>query len=232
MDKNNFLLKGRKALVTGGSRGIGKAIADLMQEAGAKVIRTDTRDLDLGDDNSVRLFLKKMDSFGPLDILVNNAGINKISAIDRINSDDWDRIIKVNLTGAARLTTKVAQIMIARKTKGRILNISSIYGVVSRAGRAAYSASKAGLIGLTRATALDLAPRGILVNALCPGFVLTGLTRSILSAKEIKGLSGQVPLGRFGKEEEIASAALFLCSDMNTYITGQALMADGGFTAR
>jgi 3-oxoacyl-[acyl-carrier protein] reductase len=111
------------------------------------------------------------------------------------------------------------------------VNVSSIFGLVSRSKRDSYSASKAGLIGLTRAAALDLAPYGILVNALCPGFTLTDLTRSILSKDEMKRLSSEIPLGRFAREEEIAASAVFLCSDLNTYITGQAIAVDGGFTA-
>jgi 3-oxoacyl-[acyl-carrier protein] reductase len=232
MPSNNISLKGKTALVTGATRGIGKAIASLFKEAGAKVIAVGSKELDLSDGQSIERFLERMEGFGPIHILVNNAGINKIDAIDQINDEDWDRIIQVNLTGARKLMTKTSQIMIRRKIKGHILNISSIFGIVARAKRGSYAASKAGLIGLTKAVALDLAPQGILVNALCPGFVGTDLTRSVLSKKEMAMLSQDVALGRFADVEEIACAALFLCSSKNTYITGQAIVADGGYIAR
>lgn len=228
--KNHLSLKGKRAVVTGATRGIGLAIADLFKELGAEVVSTGTKDLDLDNATSIDSFLARLRKLPSIDILVNNAGVNKIAAVDEIERKDWDRILQVNLTGPMLLTREVARLMKKSKKGGRILNISSIYGVVSRAKRNAYSASKFGLIGLTKASALDLAAHGILVNALCPGFVLTDLTKSMLSPKEIKTLSNQVPLGRFGKESEIASAAAFLCSDLNTYITGQTIVIDGGFT--
>ena len=130
------------------------------------------------------------------------------------------------------LTKAVASHMVRHKTSGKIINVSSIFGVISKSKRAAYSASKAGLIGLTRACSLDLAPHGILVNALCPGFVETEMTSKILSADDKKVLAAQVPLGRFAQAGEIAAAAVFLCSGLNTYMTGQVFIVDGGFVSR
>lgn len=239
----NFSAK--TALVTGGTRGIGRAMVRLLLSAGCKVIYTGTgnRDrsvirgatywqLDFNQPASVNSFLVRMRGLSRLDILINNAGINIIEPIDRLNRENWDKIIRVNLTGAMLLMREASRMMKKRRIPGRVLNISSIFGVISKSRRNSYSASKSGLIGLTRAAALDLARDKILVNALCPGFVLTDLTRSVLSTKEIRDLSFEIPLGRFAEEEEIARVALFLCSDSNTFMTGQALVADGGFSIR
>ena len=238
---NRMFEKGKVALVTGGTRGIGKAIVQLLTQQGCRVIYTGTKrnspshpatqywPLDLADDASIAEFLKRLKKVPQIDILVNNAGINIIEPIDALDADHWEKIIKVNLTGSMLLMKEAARIMKKNKRGGRILNISSIFGLVSKAKRNAYSASKAGLIGLTRASALDLAADRIMVNALCPGFVLTDMTKHILSPKEIRVLSAEIPLGRFGREMEIAKTALFLCSDWNTYITGQTVVVDGGF---
>ena len=232
--------KGKVILITGGTRGLGFAMARMFHQAGGRVICTGRArnghlakefeywPLDLSEEKSLADFIKRLKVLKCLDVLVNNAGINVVEPIDHVTRADWDKILQVNLTGAMVLMREAAGLMKRRHIKGRILNISSIFGIISRAKRNAYSASKAGLIGLTRAGALDLAADGILVNALCPGFVLTDLTKSILSKSDIAGLKKQIPMGRFGTEEEIARAALFLCSGLNTYITGQTLVADGG----
>jgi NAD(P)-dependent dehydrogenase (short-subunit alcohol dehydrogenase family) len=238
MLKADFDFKGKTAIVTGASRGIGKAIADLLSAQGAQVIGTSTKGdgalktLDLADPKSVKDFISFVKTLPKVDILINNAGINKIDLIADVDDDDWDNIIKVNLTGTQRLMKAVASKMIQTKTAGRILNISSIFGIVSRSKRNAYSASKAGVIGLTKASALDLAQYGIMVNALCPGFVKTDMTASILSESDMNDLSAKVPLGRFAAEDEIAKSALFLCSELNSYMTGQTLVIDGGFISR
>ncbi len=233
-------LKGKVVLITGGTRGFGRAMVEVFSQCGAVVIYTGTSSqmkplkgtqywpLDLSDESSLSVFVERLRKLPRLDVLVNNAGINVIEPIDQITREHWDKIVQVNLTGAMVLMREAAILMKKKRIKGRILNISSIFGLISRAKRNAYSATKAGLIGLTHASALDLAPSGILVNALCPGFVLTDLTKSILSKKDIALLKTQIPMGRFGTEEDIARAALFLCSDFNTYITGQTLVADGG----
>jgi 3-oxoacyl-[acyl-carrier protein] reductase len=242
MLKSDLNFKGKRAVVTGGTRGIGKSIADLLAELGCHVIYTGTKAeaafpgpdrtylrLDLADDASIKSFFAELSKAGPVDILVNNAGINLIEPIDKISEERWQRIIKVNLTGAMLLTREISGKMIEEGRGGKILNVSSIFGLISRAMRDSYSSSKSGLIGLTRASALDLAPHNILVNALCPGFTLTDLTKSILSEKDMAELSAEVPLGRMAEEKEIARTAVFLVSDLNTYMTGQVLVADGGY---
>lgn len=240
MKQNKFKLmfKGKVVLITGSTRGIGKSMAVCFNALGARVIRTGTKpagtgtkdylQLDLNNDLSLEKFISEIKKLKHIDVLVNNAGINIIEPVDEIKDEHWDKIIKVNLTGAMKITRAVARIMKKNKQGGKILNVSSVFGIISKAKRDAYSASKAGLIGLMRASALDLAPYNILVNALCPGFTMTDLTKSILSKKEIEQLSREIPLGRFAREEEIACAAAFICSDLNTYMTGQAFVVDGG----
>ncbi len=242
--KINF--SGKTAIVTGGTRGIGRSIVLLLLESGCHVIYTGTKKqcenpieqgqyehLDLSDEKTIECFVKKViNKTSQIDILVNNAGINIIEPIDEIQDDHWEKVLTVNLTGAMRMMREVVKVMKRSGCGGKILNISSIFGIVSRFKRSSYSASKAGMIGLTRASMLDLAPFNILVNALCPGFTLTELTKSVLSEKEMKELSSEVPMSRFANVSEIANTALFLCSDLNSYMTGQVIVVDGGFTAK
>ncbi len=232
--------KGKTVLLTGGTRGLGAAMRDAFAGLGARVIYTGTAvgakpkagtvywPLDLADAQSTSSFISRMRALKRLDVLVNNAGTNILGSIDRIQKDDWDKVLRVNLTGAMLLMKEAAVLMKKNKAGGRILNVSSIFGLISRERRNAYSASKAGLLGLTRAAALDLAGHGVLVNAVCPGFVLTDLTKRMLSGREQAQLVGRIPMGRFGREEEIAAAAVFLCSSLNTYMTGQTMVVDGG----
>jgi 3-oxoacyl-[acyl-carrier protein] reductase len=237
---------GKTALVTGGTRGIGKSIVTLLIDAGCNVIYTGTqkkpditienasyKQLDLSDKKSITHFIKNvLNDIKKIDILINNAGINIIESIDKLDEKNWQKVLDVNLTGPMLLTREVSKKMKKNNKGGKILNVSSIFGIVSKAKRDSYSASKFGLIGLTRASALELAPYNILVNALCPGFTSTELTMSILSKEEIKLLQKQIPMGRFAEAEEIAKAAIFLCSDLNSYITGQTLIVDGGFVSK
>lgn len=237
---------GKIAIVTGGTRGIGKSIVSLLLESGCEVIYTGTGErvaendvggryeqLDMSDGQSIERFVSEvMGSLSRVDILINNAGINIIEPIDKVQDEHWEKVLAVNLTGPMRLMRETVKMMKESGRGGKILNISSIFGVVSKAKRNSYSASKTGLIGLTRASALDLAPYNILVNALCPGFTKTELTVSILSRTEMKGLASDVPLGRFAEVSEIAKIAVFLCSDLNSYMTGQIVVADGGFTVK
>jgi len=240
----NIDFSGKTAIVTGGTRGIGKSIVSLLLESGCNVIYTGTKkhgkstsekgryeQLDLSSKDSIEQFIEDVIQKTPhIDILINNAGINVIEPIDTVHNDAWDQVLAVNLTGPMYLMREVSKVMKRNNEEGRILNISSIFGVVSKEKRNAYSASKTGLIGLTRASALDLAPYKILVNALCPGFTMTELTTSILSEEERKTISSQIPLGRFADASEIAKVAVFLCSNQNTYITGQTIVVDGGVT--
>jgi NAD(P)-dependent dehydrogenase (short-subunit alcohol dehydrogenase family) len=188
---------------------------------------------DLGDRQAAcRLAEQAASAFGRVDILVNNAGINIISPIDRVQDSDWDRVLAVDLTAPMVLSRALAGPM-KEKGWGRIIHISSIFGVVSRDGRSAYSAAKAGLIGLTKSMALDLAPFGITVNALLPGPFETPLTASMHSDEAARRwFTERVPLGRWAKPEELAGPLLLLASDAGSYITGTALVVDGGWTAQ
>lgn len=234
------------AIITGGTRGIGRGIVSLLTDCGCEVIYTGVskkseeknqkgqfEQLDLLDEASIsRFIIEVMGNSKKIDILVNNAGINYIEPIDEIHEENWERILKVNLTGSMKLIKGTANIMMQAGTGGKILNISSIFGVVSKEKRNSYSASKTGLIGLTRSCALDLARHNILVNALCPGFTNTELTASVLSTEEMAAMASEVPVGRFAEVSEIATIAVFLVSDLNSHMTGQTLIADGGFTVK
>ncbi len=216
----------RTVLLTGGNRGIGKAIAECLQAEGHLVEAPGREELDLSSPSSIQNYLQS----SPLrpDILINNAGVNRIGALEDLPFADWQAVLGINLTAPFLLIQGVVRAMKERGW-GRILNITSAYSLVARPGRAAYSASKAGLNGLTRTTALELAPHNILVNALCPGFVDTEMTRQNNNAGEIEALRALVPLGRLAEPREIAAFAAFLVSDRNSYLTGQVITVDGGF---
>jgi 3-oxoacyl-[acyl-carrier protein] reductase len=216
----------RRALVTGGNRGIGLAIAALLRAQGHEVIAPTRDEVDLSSPASVQDYLKRL-SFQP-DILVNNAGLNKINPLDTLPLEDWQAVINTNLTAPFLLTQAVAGPMKERRW-GRIVNISSCYSKVTRAGRMAYTASKSGLNGLTQSAAVELAPFNVLVNAVCPGFVETDMTRQNNNPAQIEALRLQVPLGRLAQPGEIAEFVAFLVSDRNTYLTGECIPVDGGF---
>ncbi len=236
--------KGKTAIVTGATRGIGKAIADLLWELGAHVIYTgrarfsesgagERRDywpLDAESDESVDAFQTRMLDLPQLDILVNNAGTSVVDAIDAVDDADWNSVLTVNLTAPMKLMRAASKIMKDARNGGRILNVSSLFGVIARPNRHAYTASKSALSGLTRSAGLELAPEGILVNAIAPGFILTDLTRKMLSVERRKSLEEIVPIGRMGNEEEIAKFSAFLVSDANTYLVGQTVTVDGGMS--
>jgi len=186
--------------------------------------------MDLFDAASIKNFLQKSKKEG-IDILVNNAGINIINRVEAIDSESWNQMMRLNLTAPLELIQGVVEEM---KTKrwGRIVNISSVFGLVTREKRAGYSAVKSGLNGLTRTCAVELGPMGILVNAVCPGYVETDLTRQNNSPEDLKRIAETIPLRRLAQTGEIARFVVFLCSEENTYITGQTLAIDGGFTCQ
>jgi 3-oxoacyl-[acyl-carrier protein] reductase len=242
-------LRGRVALVTGGSRGLGSAIAQALAAAGAAVAvnyrsgqaaaETVVARIagaggkavavagDVGEPAAIdALFESAQSQLGPIEILVNNAGIAQDGLLLRMGVDDWDRVLDVNLRGAF-LCSKAALRGMIRHRWGRIVNVSSVVGLMGNAGQANYAAAKAGLLGLTRATAREVASRGITVNAIAPGFIETEMTAT-LSAAQREAVLREVPLQRFAVPDEIAPSVVFLASDAAAYITGQVLTIDGG----
>ena len=242
-------LGGKVAVVTGGSRGIGLAIAAWLAEHGATVV-VSGRDIDrlqiatkelekhggpvLGvaadaakREDADRLVDTTRERFGRLDILVNNAGITRDGLVVRMKDDDWDRVMEINLRGAFLMTRAAAKAMVRLKAGGRIINIASTAGAMGNAGQANYSAAKAGLIGLTKATARELAHWGILVNAVAPGLIETDMAAA-LPAEAREALLAQVPLKRIGTAREVAEMVGFLAGDGAAYVTGQVFHVNGG----
>jgi 3-oxoacyl-[acyl-carrier protein] reductase len=238
-------LTGRVAFVTGGTRGIGRAIATTLRRAGAKVAitgrdaeRTRAAASELGDGvagfgcemtdaSQVEAAISSAEAaLGPIDVLVNNAGLTRDQIVLRMSEADWDTVLDANLKGAFIAIRAVLKGMMKRKA-GRIINVTSIVGLIGNKGQANYAASKAGLIGLTKSVAREYASRNILVNCVAPGLVETDMTDAL--PVEARGsLLQQIALGRLGRPEEIAGAVLFLASDLAGYVTGQVLVVDGG----
>lgn len=237
-------LDGKVALVTGGSRGIGRAIAESLSKAGARVgvvgrneesATTAAAELpeavgigaDVSDPQQVdRAVSATEERFGPVDILVNNAGLTRDGLLARMSDDDWNTVLATNLKGAFNTMKRVSRGMMKRRW-GRIINITSVVGLTGNAGQANYAASKAGLLGLTKSVAKELASRNILVNAIAPGFIDTDMTRALTESQR-EALLPHIPLARLGEGQDIANAVLFLSSDLSNYITGQVIVVDGG----
>ncbi len=238
-------LSGRSAVVTGSTRGIGRAIAGTLAECGARVavvgrdagraqeaaasIGSEARGYacDVADTASVTALIEAVDKdFGGIDILVNNAGLTRDNILFRIKDDDWDAVLDANLRGAFVAIRAASRGMMKRRW-GRIINIASIVGITGNKGQANYAASKAGLIGLTKSVAKELASRNILCNAVAPGFIETDMTAS-MTPEARAAMSAQIPLERLGKPEDIAGAVAFLASEHAAYITGQVFVIDGG----
>ncbi len=242
-------LSNQIALVTGGGRGIGQAIATTLAAAGATVVinyrgnaeaataTVETITAQGGQAQAIqadvsvpadveRLFTALLAQYGQLDILVNNAGITRDGLLVRMSDEDWQAVLQTNLTGAFLCTREVAKVMM-RQRSGRIVNIASVMGVTGNAGQANYSASKAGMIALTKTTAKELGRRGINVNAVAPGFIQTVMTEEMPEGAKAK-VSEQIPLERLGTPEDVANVVLFLVGDLSSYVTGQVVHVDGG----
>jgi 3-oxoacyl-[acyl-carrier protein] reductase len=241
-------LKDQTAIVTGASRGIGRAVALALASEGAKVVVNYARSGDAAEavvseinegggsaiaikadvsksEDVDQLIAQTKEKFGTIDILVNNAGITRDTLLLRMKPEDWQAVIDLNLTGVFLCTRGVSKIMLKQK-KGRIINIASVAGQMGNPGQANYSAAKAGVIGFTKTVAKELAPRGVTVNAVAPGFIATDMTADLKNTEEILKF---IPLGRYGQPEEIAGMVRFLAADpAASYITGQVFNVDGG----
>jgi gluconate 5-dehydrogenase len=249
-----FDLTGKVALVTGGSKGLGKAMARGFAEAGADIVISSRHPeelkraldeilrgtkskgkwlvADMTDRKAVDGLAKDaLAAMGRIDILVNNAGSNVPQMVDEIEDDKWDRIVELNLTSCMRLTRALIPQMKERKW-GRVIHISSVMGLTSKPGRSSYSATKAALIGMTRAMALDVGEFGITVNSIAPGPFLTDLPASVLSKAELDNFASRTAVGRWADPRELAGPALLLASDAGSYITGTTMLVDGGLLAK
>ena len=244
-----MMLSGKVALVTGSARGIGRSIAERFCGEGATVVINDVgndavavetlealkasggkgsiRMFDVSDAACVDAAVKGiLEDHGRIDILVNNAGITRDNLLMRMSEDEFDAVLRVNLKGAFLLTKAVTRHMIKQRS-GRVINISSVVGLMGNAGQANYAAAKAGIVGFTKATAREVASRNVTVNAIAPGFIMTAMTDSLTEGVR-NALLAQIPLGRFAEPREVAELALFLASDVSSYITGQVIGINGG----
>lgn len=238
---------GKTVVVTGSARGIGRVVTEQFHVCGANVVVSDVNEAAVQEVVAAlgqralgvvcnvtiageieKLCAQTLERFGRIDVLVNNAGITRDTLMIRMSEADWDLVLDINLKGAFLCTQSVARIMMKQRA-GRIINISSVVGLTGNAGQSNYAASKAGLIGLTKSAAKELAPRNVTVNAVAPGFIETEMTRALPEAAR-QGFLERVLLGRPGTPQDVASATLFFASDAAAYITGQVLVVDGGLT--
>jgi 3-oxoacyl-[acyl-carrier protein] reductase len=239
-------LEGQVALVTGGSRGIGRAVAERLAQDGARVVVTSRSEetavrvaeelpgeghlgvaCDVADGAAVATLVKRVESeLGGPDVVVNNAGITADNVLVRLGQDDWDRVLETNLTGAFQVIKAVTRGMMKRRS-GRIINITSVVGLTGNRGQVNYAASKAGLVGLTKSVAKELASRNVLCNAVAPGFIETDMTSDLTEAAQAT-LQEQIALGRLGSPADVAGVVAFLAGPDAAYMTGQVLVVDGG----
>ena len=242
-------LKDQVAIVTGGAQGIGRAISEALAREGAKVVVADINEQQAqtaaneiaqkhgietlavagnvaNGEDCEKIIRQALDKFSKINILINNAGITRDNLIMRMSDAEWDAVLGVNLKGVFNCTKAVSRSMLKARS-GRIVNIASVVGLMGNAGQANYSASKGGVIALTKTCAREFASRGILVNAVAPGFIRTAMTDALTEDVK-KKLSEQIPLARLGEAEDVANAVVFLCSDASSYITGHVLSVNGG----
>ena len=242
-------LKDQVAVVTGGAQGIGRAISEALAREGAKVVVADINEQQAqtaaneiaqkhgietlavvgnvaNGEDCEKIIRQALDKFSKINILINNAGITRDNLIMRMSDAEWDAVLGVNLKGVFNCTKAVSRSMLKARS-GRIVNIASVVGLMGNAGQANYSASKGGVIALTKTCAREFASRGILVNAVAPGFIRTAMTDALTEDVK-KKLSEQIPLARLGEAEDVANAVVFLCSDASSYITGHVLSVNGG----
>lgn len=242
------ILDGKLAIITGGSQGIGKSTAIALAEAGANLALIDVADgveetaaeinrqcgvetrayqgsvVDLGEITQIIDRIHK--DFGAIDILVNNAGITRDSLLLRMKEEDWDLVLGINLKGVFNCTKSVARIMLKQRS-GKIVNVSSVVGIMGNAGQSNYSASKAGVIGFTKSTAREFAPRGVCVNAVAPGFIQTAMTDALTDDTKAQ-LEQQIPMQKLGTSEDVANVVVFLSGPASDYVTGEVIRIDGG----
>ena len=224
----NISFKGKTVLITGASRGIGFKISEDFKYLDAKVISLSSKDYDLSSAYELKKLINYITKINKIDILINNAAINYSEKNENLSVKKYEQLMNVNLKAPFLITQAVSKKMIKHRY-GRIINICSILSEKSKSGKSAYSSSKFGLVGFTKTLSIELAKYNILVNAVSPGFIETEMTKLMLKKNEIMSFTKQVPLKRLGKTEDIASAVIFLSSDLNCFITGHNLIIDGGF---
>jgi NAD(P)-dependent dehydrogenase (short-subunit alcohol dehydrogenase family) len=228
VNPNSSTFISRTAFVTGGARGIGAAIVAELATRGYRVVAPSRTELDLASPTSLENYLAAHHDLA-VDVLINNAGINVLQLLPEVEFPTWQAMLQTNLTAALRLTQAFAPAMAARGW-GRVLNLSTVFSLVTKERRAAYSMTKAALNALTRSAAVEFGPSGVLVNSLAPGYVDTALTRQNNTPEALAAITATLPLRRMAQPAELAKAAAFLVSEENTYLTGQTIIVDGGFT--
>ena len=247
----NIDYTGKTVLITGGTRGIGKAIADCLYEAGAELYLTGTKSeeierlnkemrnkniqrvhylqVNLSDNESIRIFSEKISQIEKIDVCINNAGINLINEFDKVLFEEFMKVLQVDLVGTYQVLKAVVPKM-KKQHYGRIVNIASIWSVITRSGRSSYTTAKNAVVGLTKNLAVELAPYNITVNAVSPGFTLTELTKTTNTKEQLMEMEEKIPAKRMADPKEMAYVVAFLCSNFNSYMTGQNITIDGGYT--